>query len=148
MKKHISLKTKKLLITLGCVAVLAALLLVGSAAGGVKVLAADNASTVEKRVAFLAKCGWEADPSSEEEQSILIPERFTPVYQDYNELQKQQGYDLEDYAGRSCTLYTYAVTNYPDKEQTVLANLYVYKNQIIGADVHSTNLNGFMMGIK
>ena len=127
---------------------LAVLLIIGSAAGGVKVLAADVASTTEKRAEFLAECGWEVDPMSEQEQEILIPEQFSPVYQDYNELQMQQGYDLTDYAGRSCTLYTYTVTNYPDQSQTVLANLYIYKNQVIGGDVHSTNMNGFMMGLK
>ena len=86
--------------------------------------------------------------ASEQTQEILIPEEFSPVYQDYNELQKQQGYDLEDYAGRKCTLYTYAVTNYPDKNQTVLADLYLYRDRIIGGDIHSTDLNGFMTGIK
>jgi hypothetical protein len=45
-------------------------------------------------------------------------------------------------------MYTYAVTNYPDASQTVLADLYIYKNRVIGGDVHSTNLDGFMIGIK
>ncbi len=141
-------KTKTFLIALSALAVLAALLLIGSAAGGVKVIAADHASTADKRASFLAECGWEVDIASEQEQTILIPERFSPVYQSYNELQKQQGYDLADYAGRNCTMYTYTVLNYPDKEQTVLANLYVYRNTIIGGDIHSTNLDGFMIGLK
>ena len=148
MKKYITPKTRTFLIALGALIILAVLLVIGSAAGGVKVLAADVASTTEKRTEFLASCGWEVDPMSEQEQTILIPEHFSAVYQSYNDLQLQQGYDLSDYAGRSCTMYTYAVLNYPDKEQTVLANLYIYKNQIIGGDVHSTNLNGFMIGLR
>ena len=148
MKKTLTPKTRNLLIVLLTLAFLAVLLLVGTAAGGVKLLAKDVCSTTEKRVNYLADCGWTADPASEQAQDVLIPVHFTPVYESYNELQRQQGWDLADYAGKTCTLYTYAVTNYPDKEQQVLADLYVYKNQVIGGDVHSTNLGGFMIGLK
>lgn len=148
MKRFMTPKIRTFLIVLCVLAFIAVLLMVGTAAGGVKLLARDVASTTEKRVAFLAECGWEADPASEVAQQILIPERFTPVYEGYNDLQRQQGYDLSKFCGRTCTLYAYTVTNYPDKEQTVLADLYVYKNQIIGGDIHSTNLGGFMIGLK
>ena len=141
-------KTTACLVALGVFALIALLLVVGSAAGGVKVIARDVCSTAEKRVAYLAELGWETDILSEQEQTILIPEQFSPVYESYNELQRQQGFDLCNFAGRTCTLYTYTVTNYPDQTQVVLANLYVYKNQVIGGDVHSTSLNGFMVGIK
>ena len=149
MKKWMrSQKIKTFLVVLSGLALLAVLLIVGSSVGGVKILTADRASTPEKRVKFLSECGWEVDPASEQAQEILIPERFSPVYEEYNQLQIQQGYDLSDYAGRSCTMYTYTVTNYPDQGQTVLADLYIYKNQVIGGDVHSTNLDGFMIGLK
>ncbi len=148
MKRFVTQKTKTFLIVLVALVFLGVLLLVGTAAGGVRLLAPDVASTVEKRTGFLAECGWQVDPATEQSQQILIPEHFSAVYESYNELQRQQGYDLIKYAGRNCTLYTYTVTNYPDKGQTVLADLYVYKNQIIGGDVHSTNLDGFMIGLK
>lgn len=148
MKKMLTQKTKTFLIALCVLAFLAVLLMVGTAAGGVKLLARDQCSTLEKRVAFLAECGWQADAASEQSQQILIPLHFTEVYENYNRLQRQQGYDLADYTGRSCTLYTYQVLNYPDKSQMVIADLYVYKNQIIGGDVHSTDLGGFMIGLK
>ncbi len=141
-------KIRKFLIVLCVLAFIAVLLLVGTAAGGVKLLSRDMASTTEKRTAFLAQCGWEVDPATEQAQEILIPERFSAVYDSYNDLQRQQGYDLSKFCGRTCTLYAYTVTNYRDKEQTVIADLYVYKNQIIGGDIHSTNLNGFMVGLK
>lgn len=127
---------------------LALLLMVGSAAGGAAVLSAQVVSTPEERAAFLRECGWEVDIQSEQTQTIHIPETFSDVYQSYNDLQLQQGYDLRPYAGLDCTLYTYTVTNYPDQGQTVLVNLCVYKNRVIGGDVHSTNLNGFMIGLK
>lgn len=148
MKKMLTPKTKTFLIALCVLVFLGVLLMVGTAAGGVKLLAKDQCSTTEKRVAYLAQCGWEVDAASEQSQQILIPTRFTEVYENYNQLQRQQGWDLADYTGRSCTLYVYQVLNYPDKEQTVLADLYVYKNRIIGGDVHSTSLGGFMLGLK
>ena len=149
MKKcSIQPKTRTFLLVVGALVLLALLLTVGSAAGGVKILSRDRTSTAEKRAAYLADCGWEVDPASEQTQQILIPERFSQVYETYNQLQKQQGWDLSKFAGRTCTLYSYTVTNYPDPEQVVIADLYVYKNQVIGGDVHSTNLNGFMIGLK
>ena len=141
-------KTKTFLTALTVLALLAVLLMVGSSVGGVKLLSSDRAATTEKRVAFLQDCGWEVDAATEQAQDIFIPERFNDLYESYNDLQRQQGYDLTDYAGRNCTLYTYAVTNYPDRGQTVLADLYLYKDRIIGGDIHSTDLDGFMIGIK
>lgn len=148
MKRFVTPKIRTFLIVLCVLAFIAVLLLVGTAAGGVKILAKDVASTTEKRVAFLADCGWEVDPASEQVQEILIPEHFSPVYESYNDLQRQQGYDLRKFSGRTCTLYAYTVTNYRDKEQTVIADLYIYKNQVIGGDIHSTSLGGFMIGLK
>lgn len=148
MKRMVSQKRKSFWIVLGLIAVLAVLLTIGSSTGGVKVLSAETAATPEERAEFLRSCGWEIDPTTEEAQTIHIPEQFTAVYEDYNALQIQQGYDLSDYAGQDCTLYSYTVLNYPDTSQTVIANLYLYRDRVIGGDVHSTNLNGFMIGIK
>ena len=148
MKKCLAQKTKTFLVALSALALLAVLLAVGSSVGGVKLLSRENVSTAEKRAAFLRECGWEVDLVGEQCQQILIPEQFNDVFDSYNRLQRQQGYDLAEYAGRSCELYTYPVTNYPDKEQTVLAALYVFKGRVIGGDIHSTNMNGFMVGLK
>lgn len=144
---RVTRKTRaRALILLGCL-LLVLLLLLGRGAGGHALFAGTDASGTDERVRFLAECGWTADPASEQAQVIHIPEAFPPVFEDYNELQIQQGYDLHDYAGRDCDLYTYAVTNWPDETQTVLANLYVYRGRVIGGDIHSTNLDGFMIAL-
>ncbi len=148
MKHNETRKRKTFWIILGLFLILTVLCMIGRSTGGIKTLAAEAASTPEERAAFLKKCGWEVDIASEEEQLIHIPEHFTAVYQDYNDLQIQQGYDLSLYGGQDCTLYSYTVLNYPDPQQTVIANLYIYRNRIIGGDIHSTNLDGFMIGIK
>lgn len=142
----LSRKTWTRALVLGGLLLLLLLLLLGRAFGGAPGSA--RAEDTAARVRFLAECGWTAAPESEQEQTIHIPEAFPPVYEDYNALQLQQGYDLRGYAGKDCTLYTYAVTNWPDETQTVLANLYVFRGRIIGGDIHSTNLDGFMIGLR
>ena len=141
-------KTRTALIALGALLLLIVLIALGRLAGGAPAPAGEAVGTTEARVRFLARCGWTVDAASEEVQDILLPETFSPVYEEYNELQKQQGYDLSEYKGLECRLYSYAVINGPEEEQTVLANLYVYKDRVIGGDVHSTSLNGFMVGLK
>jgi len=144
---RVTRKTRTRALILGGCLLLLLLLLLGRSAGSGSILSGKRISTPEDRVGFLADCGWTVDAASEQVQAIRIPEAFPPVYEDYNALQLQQGYDLHDYAGRDCDLYTYEVTNWPDESQNVLANLYVYRGRVIGGDIHSTNLDGFMIGL-
>ncbi len=67
---------------------------------------------------------------------------------EYNALQLQQGFDLRRYGGLICSMYTYRVLNYPSGDENVLAALFVYRNRVIGGDIHSTALDGFMHGLK
>ena len=71
----------------------------------------DNISTSEARRAFLAGFGWEIDEEQTEEDAVVIPAKFDTVYEDYNEIQKAQGLDLERYRGKTVMRYTYPVEN-------------------------------------
>ncbi len=144
-KRTLAPRTRTFLITLGGFILLFLLLFLGK---GTSAVSGDKLESTKERTEYLSGCGWIVDPSSEQEQIIHIPEVFSEVYEDYNHLQLQQGFDLRDYAGKDCTLYTYDVENYPDESQTVLANIYLYKGRLIGGDIHSTNLDGFMIGLK
>lgn len=99
----------------------------------------------KNRVAYLRQYGWEVASPAVSESDVLIPRSFSDVFQAYNELQKQQGFDLSDYCGLEVKLYTYQVLNYGEN---VVAQLYVLSGSVIGADVHSTQLDGFMMGVR
>lgn len=101
--------------------------------------------TEEQRVAFLQSFGWQVEPQAAETREVMIPAEFSDVYTAYNAMQKAQGFDLEPYAGESCTQYLYKVENYPN-ETEVYATLLVYGEQIIGGDVASTKVDGFMHG--
>ena len=100
----------------------------------------------KSRVAYLAENGWEVASPAESESVVMIPRTFSAVFEEYNELQKQQGFDLSQYCGTEVTMYTYRVTN-AQADGDVIAVLYVQKNRVVGGDVHSTALDGFMTGI-
>lgn len=102
-------------------------------------------STAE-RIAYLNNFGWQLDESSETEKSSAIPAEFDDVYKSYNEIQKAQGFDLSEYAGKSVKIYTIKVLNYPENSEYVYATLILYENKLIGGDIHSTALDGFMHG--
>ena len=107
-----------------------------------------NALTREDRVAFLASLGWEADPDSEEAGSVKIPDCGEGAMADYNELMKKGGYDLSSYEGKNAEQYRYRLTNYPDCGQSVWVTLYAYQGRVIGGDIHTVSLDGFMHELR
>ena len=78
-------------------------------------------------------------------QNIVIPSEFSEVYERYNELQKEAGFDLWEYRGEYAVQYSYVATGFAD--DTVKVNLILYKERLIGGDVSSTRLDGFMTGL-
>lgn len=103
-----------------------------------------------QRQEFLAEMGWEVNDEYDDCKAVTIPETFNEVYQNYNELQKQQGFDLEKFKGKQVEIYVYKVKNYPGYEDSdgVYCNLMVYEGQLIGGDVCSAELDGFMQGLR
>lgn len=101
----------------------------------------------EKGAQYLSSLGWKAELPALSVENVLIPKSFSDVFNKYNELQLSQGFDLSQYAGKEVRLYTYKITNH-ESSDSVLAELYVYKNQVIGGDIHSSALDGFMHGLK
>ncbi len=104
----------------------------------------DKIKTNEDRVAFLSQFGWDVDVEPTEEVTMRIPAEFDKVMNTYNELQKRGGLDLSKYKGREVTRYSYNVRNYPDYDGSVTANVIVYKNRVIGGDVSSSDVSGFI----
>ena len=105
-------------------------------------------SSDSQRAQFLSSFGWEFD-SSYTKKEVTIPKEFNDVYSEYNKIQKAQGCDLEKYCGKTVELYTYRITNYPQKENDyIYANILVYNGNVIGGDVCSTAKDGFMHGFK
>ena len=107
------------------------------------------ATNEQERLAFISHYGWEVDKDAVEIQEIVIPEVFDDVYENYNEIQLEQGFNLTKYAGQRVKRWTYIVRNYPDtspEEDYIRLNLIVSDGVIIGGDVCSVKLDGFMHG--
>jgi hypothetical protein len=125
------------------------ILLVGSRHGDSVETSALSAvvRTNEDRVAYLEGFGWKVNAEPIETQNVIIPKTFDGVYETYNALQIQQGFDLSAYGGMEATRYTYQITNYPNSSDQVVADIVVYRNRVIAGDVQSTALDGFMDGL-
>ena len=102
--------------------------------------------TNEQRAAFIASFGWEVTEEPVEVMEVVIPKEFDSVYEEYNSMQKTQGYDLKKHAGKRAIRYTYVITNYPDQPEDVRINLLVRDNKLIGGDVCSLLTDGFIHG--
>ncbi len=68
------------------------------------------------------------------------------VYNNYNNLQLEAGYDLSLYKGKDCIMYTYEIYNHPFGK--AFAHIIVYKGEVIGGDISSVNLDGFMTALE
>ena len=104
--------------------------------------------TNEDRIKFLAQFGWQVEPDAVESIEVTIPEEFDKIFTAYNELQKRQGLDLGKYKKKNVQRYTYKITNYDGYDGTVYANILVYRNKVIGGDVCSADIKGFMHGLE
>ena len=84
---------------------------------------------------YLKSLGYEIEYISEKE--VQIPEKFGEGLKEYNKLQKKQGFNLEKFSGKSCVqkqFYVSSKKSYPEK---YIANMFTYKNKLIGGDLHS-----------
>ncbi len=111
---------------------------------GILITKADNRDirNPEQRIAYLEEIGVTVDPESLCETEVTIPKTFGDVYNNYNALQSQAGFDLEDYKGISVTKYTYKAL---DRGDNVYVNMLCYKGRVIGGDISSAELGGFML---
>lgn len=108
----------------------------------------DKIKTDADRVSFLAQYGYTVDAEPIERAEVTIPKEFDKVFAAYNELQKGEGLDLGRYKGKTVMRYTYKVTNYTGYDSMVYANLLVYKNKVVGADICSADPAGFAHGLS
>lgn len=140
MKLFITLSKKTLCIILASLIIL--LIIIGQLftirAGGI------DGSTNALRLEYLSGLGYAVDETAVSVKQIVIPERFSDVYNEYNRLQQTAGFDLTRYKGDSACVYTYRLS---DSEDTVI-NLIVSDNNIIGGDISSVRIDGEMKALE
>ncbi len=102
--------------------------------------------TVPTATAFsdaVRKMGYDVSNDPYEVVEFTIPEEFNAVYERYNNLLKEGGYDLSSYKGKKCRRYTYLI-----ESENARANIIVYNGKIIGGDISGITLDGIMRPIK
>lgn len=140
MKFYFILSKKNLAVILASVII--GFILVGqfltAKAGGV------DGSTNAKRVNFLQSLGLKVNETATEIKDITIPQNFSKVYENYNLLQTQNGFNLKNYRGKPAKIYTYSI----DDDGENVAHLIVCDDKIIGGDIASLRIDGNMTGLQ
>lgn len=114
----------------------------------VETVSFSRVKTDEDRLKLLTDLGWKTTGEVVEEENFTLPETFDRVLLGYNEIQKDQGLDLTRYRKKKVTRYTYEITNYPDYEGRVYANLIVWRGRVIAGDISSADPMGFVRGLE
>ena len=142
--------SKSKLIAAGVVLLAAILLIVLLAASGgsdTPKKSSPIGNTNDDRVAYLATFGWSVNAEPTQTQKVRIPDTAeNKVFARYNDLQKSQGFDLTDFAGKEIMRYVYEILNYPDASAPVYASVLVYDGQIIGGAVTNSAPDGVIHG--
>ena len=97
---------------------------------------------------FLAQFGWIVDATPIEVAEVTMPDEFDKIFAAYNQIQKEQGLDLAKFKRKKLTRYTFLVTNYEDYNGKVLANVLVYRGNVVGGDICSADVEGFVHGFE
>lgn len=107
----------------------------------------DN-STNKMIVEYIEGLGWKIEATPMEITHLTIPNEFDAVYETYNAVQKHSGFHFEDFKGKKVVRYTYKVLNHANSESSqVVAGVFVFENTIIGGEISSAEINGFMHAI-
>ncbi len=104
------------------------------------------ASTVGERMDYFASHGWEVEEIAG--KSIVIPEEFTPAYEEYACMQDKQGLPLRDCMGRDAELYVYEVKNYSPDSRKMLAELIVCDDTAVASMVYSDDGGSIRMAVS
>lgn len=129
------------------IAIVVLIVIVSAARGSSGQQSNANADTNDARVTFLAQFGWDVNADAVQAQAVTIPKTAdNEVFTRYNELQKSQGYDLTEHAGKKAMRYVYEILNYPDASAPVYATLFVIDGSVVGGDVTNTAPEGTMHG--
>ena len=126
------------LATLGCCAVILIAALLVTAAGPVPASAeVPGMRQEDNRIAWLNSRGITVESSPLHTEELLIPEQFDESYGDYLALQREQDFDLEQYAGRRVKRIAYRITNDPEGRRDLSAVILLFKNRIVGGQIQS-----------
>ncbi len=99
-------------------------------------------STNAQRMGYIESLGIVLENDDFSLKSVIIPEEFGDVYNEYNKLQIRSGFDLKGYRGKTVEIYTYTAND------GRAVNLMIYKNKLIGGDISELLVGGSMSALK
>ena len=99
-------------------------------------LASDQDAVICRK--FKKELGYNPESLPYETAEMTIPEGFGSVYRDYNDLQKQAGFDLTSYRGTDVTRYSFHLSG----EEYPIANILISDGKICGGDLLDPSLSG------
>ncbi len=108
----------------------------------------DGIRTETDRREFLTALGYRATGDAKSTVEYTLPATLDAVLLGYNEIQKEQGFDLEKYTGKKLTRYTYEIENYEGYEGKVYANLITYRDRVVAADLTGSGEKGFVKPLQ
>ncbi len=100
--------------------------------------------TNQQRIEYIESFGWNTGLTHCGLEEVRIPVNFDELYEEYNDLQKKQGFDLRRYRAHSVKKYTYEITRSDDDPVPLYANILVENGVIIGADITSAEAEGMI----
>lgn len=93
---------------------------------------------------YLASFGFSFEEPVKDK--ITVPYVFEAVYENYNAIQRSQGFDLSKYKGKTLTRYTYQLLE--ENRDDRFAEILLCGDLIVGADIYSVGFDGEMTALK
>lgn len=103
-----------------------------------------SGATDRERTAYIESFGYEVGTVPDKIEEIRIPANFDEAYEQYNAIQREQGFDLRKYRAYYAKKYTYTITNSGSTAVPLCANLIVIDGIIVGADISSPEAGGVL----
>lgn len=103
-----------------------------------------DGSTNALRVEYIKSLGYGVNETAVSNKEITIPQEFGDVYSNYNEIQKQAGFDLSRHKGEKACVYSYELSYNGE----IQVHLIVSDGTVIGGDIASVKLDGEMKALK
>lgn len=105
--------------------------------------------TNSKNIEYISSFGWVTETSPKDISHLTIPEELNALYKTYSDTASIDGSSLSEYCGKNVTRYSYRVLNHKlSSTGRIRADVFVYKSQIIAADITDLSKNGKTISIS
>ncbi|MDP4132994.1 MAG: DUF4830 domain-containing protein [Bacillota bacterium] len=121
------------------------LLLVALLASAVYLYISGTNSSIAICRDYLKNLGYNVLETPADSVEVIVPKHFDNVYAQYNDVQKEAGFDLAPYCGKTLTRYTF---NLAKSDEPLYINIFIYNGKIVGGDICNPSLSGYMLPLK